>query len=62
MVKEIVKIIISCIVVYPIGLLMMHLEGPKSENNWLVALVLDIIVCVGLIANAIVKKRKKTKM
>lgn len=43
--KNIIKAILSCIVAYPIALLIMQLEGPKSDNNWIVALVIDIIVC-----------------
>ena len=43
--KDIIKIILSGIIAYPALLLCIHLEGPKSDNNWLVALVIDIIVC-----------------
>ena len=43
--KDIIKIILIGIFIYPIGLLLIHLEGPKSDDNWIVALVIDIIVC-----------------
>ena len=43
--KDIIKIVLSCIIAYPLVLLCIHLEGPKSENNWLIALVIAIIVC-----------------
>lgn len=45
MIKKIIKIVLSGIVVYPILLLCTHLEGHKSDDNWLVVLVADIIVC-----------------
>lgn len=51
--KDIIKIILSFIVAYPIMLLCMQLEGPKSENNWLIALIFDIIICSLLILKVI---------
>ena len=52
--KDIIKIVLSCIIAYPAALLFTHLDGPKSENDWLIALVVDIIVC-----SCLIKKRIK---
>lgn len=58
MIKEVIKIILCGIVVYPIGLLFMQLEGPKSDKNWFVALIIDFIVTLGLTVHAIIKNKK----
>ena len=59
MVKEILKIIISGIVVYPIGLLLFRLDRPNSDINWFVLLIIDIVVAIGLIVSTILKYKKK---
>ena len=59
MIKEIIKIIISGIVVYPIGLLLFRLDRPNSDINWFVLLIIDIVVAIILIVSTILKYKKK---
>ena len=47
--KDIIKIVLSCIIAYPAAFLFAYLDGSKSEYDWLIALVVDIIVCSCLI-------------
>lgn len=57
MVKSIMKIILCCLVAYPICYLLTQLEGLKTDYNWLVILVIDLLVCVGLIVYTILNKK-----
>ena len=62
MIKEIIKIIISGIVVYPIGLLLFRLDRPNSDINWFVLLIIDIVVAICLIVSTILKYKKKKEV
>ena len=44
MIKSILKIILCCIIAYPICYLLTQLEGLKTNYNWAVILVIDLIV------------------
>ena len=55
--KDIIKIVLSGIIAYPLMLLCIRLEGSYSEITWIVAFVIDIIVCICLIRETI-KDRK----
>ena len=57
MTKSIVKIILCCIIAYPICYLLTQLEGLKTDYNWIVILVIDLIVCIGLILYTTLSKK-----
>jgi ABC-type spermidine/putrescine transport system permease subunit I len=59
MIKSIVKIILCCIIAYPICYLLTQLEGFKTNYNWAVILVIDLIVCIGLILYTTLSKKNK---
>ena len=45
-------------IAYPICYLITKLEGLKTDYNWLVILVLDLLVCAGLIVYTVLNKNK----
>ena len=59
MIKSILKIILCCIIAYPICYLLTQLEGLKTNYNWVVILVIDLIVCIGLILYTMLNKKNK---
>ena len=59
MIKSILKIILCCIIAYPICYLLTQLEGLKTNYNWVVILVIDLIVCIGLILYTTLSKKNK---
>lgn len=58
--KSILKIILCCIIAYPICYLLTQLEGLKTNYNWVVILVIDLIVCIGLIIYTILNEKKQS--
>ena len=58
MLKKVLKIIGICIVFYPIGLIIVVLEG-DFKFPWLFTLIFDIIFCVILILHEIYGNKPK---
>ena len=61
MVKDIMKVILSCIAAYPICFILAYLEFSRESYMWLVLLIIDIIVCSVIIVCIAFKHKKRKK-
>ena len=61
MVKNILKIILSAIIAYPILVFVEYLDRGYDKSTWIVALVIEILIAGALIYTEIRKHNKGDK-